>query len=38
MEMFLLATVTALLTAMVVGRAQKRRIFLCQQEFTEKPR
>jgi hypothetical protein len=38
MEMFLLATVTALLTVMVVDTAQKRRVFLCQQEFIEKPR
>jgi len=31
MEMFLIATVTALLTVMVVGTEQKRLTFLCQQ-------
>jgi hypothetical protein len=37
MEMFLLATVTALLTVMVVDTVQKRRVFLCQRDFLEKP-
>jgi hypothetical protein len=31
MEMFLIATVTALLTVMFVDTIQKRRAFLCQQ-------
>jgi hypothetical protein len=32
MEMFLMATVTALLTVIIVDTGQKRRAFLCQQE------
>jgi hypothetical protein len=37
MEMFLMATVTALVTVMVVDTVQKRRVFLCQQDFTSEP-
>jgi hypothetical protein len=36
MEMFLIATVTALLTIMVVDTRQKRRDFLCQQDDATK--
>jgi hypothetical protein len=31
MEMFLLATMTALLTVIIIDTARKRRAFLCQQ-------
>jgi hypothetical protein len=31
MEMFLLATVTALLTTLIIDTGQKRRAYLCQQ-------
>jgi hypothetical protein len=37
MEMFLIATVTALLTVMIVDTGQKRQTFLCQQEEAVKP-
>jgi hypothetical protein len=36
MEMFLIATLTALLTVMIVDTGQKRRAFLCQQETIKK--
>lgn len=38
MEMFLIATMAALLTVIVVDTGQKRRDILCQQEHTKKPR
>jgi hypothetical protein len=38
MEMFLIATVAALLTVMIVDTGQKRRALLCQQEHTQKSR
>jgi hypothetical protein len=38
MEMFLLATVTALLTVIFIDTEGKRRAFLCQQvKVTERP-
>jgi len=37
MEMFLIATVTALLAVMLVDTGQKRRAFLCQREETKRP-
>jgi hypothetical protein len=36
MEMFLIATVTALLTVILIDKDQKRRAFLCQQVRTTK--
>jgi hypothetical protein len=36
MEMFLIATLTALLTVMIVDTGQKRRAFLCQREVIKK--
>jgi hypothetical protein len=36
MEMFLIATVTALLAVLIVDTGQKRRALLCQQETTKK--
>jgi len=38
MEMFLIATLTALLTVIVVDTIQKRRLFLCQQEAARQSR
>jgi hypothetical protein len=38
MEMFLIATLTALLTVLVVDTGQKRRALLCQQGHIKKPR
>jgi heme exporter protein D len=38
MEMFLIATVTALLTVLVADTVMKRRALLCQQEHIKKPR
>jgi hypothetical protein len=38
MEMFLIATVTALLTVIIVDTGQKRRAFLCQQDEATKQR
>jgi hypothetical protein len=37
MEMFLIATLTALLTVIVVDTGQRRRAFLCQQDLTDMP-
>jgi hypothetical protein len=37
MELFLIATMTGLLTVVLVDTGQKRRAFLCQQERINKP-
>jgi hypothetical protein len=37
MELFLIATMTALLTVVLVDTGQKRRAFLCQREHINKP-
>jgi hypothetical protein len=37
MEMFLIATVIAMLTVMIVDTGQKRRSFLCQRERINQP-
>jgi hypothetical protein len=36
MEMFLFATMTALLTVIIIDTGQKRRAFLCQQKATKR--
>jgi hypothetical protein len=38
MEMFLIATVTALLTVIIIDTGRKRRAFLCQQVHATKRR